>query len=169
MSPESRLRAVAILAAAAGAIGMVGGQAIDLAAAGRVPHVETIPMDRSALEDMHARKTGALIRAAATMGAVAAGADAPTVAAVDAFARELGLAFQIIDDLLDVEGSDAELGKTPGKDAAASKPTYPALHGVDASRRLAADCVARGKATLADAALGGRLADIADWSLTRRR
>ena len=169
MSAESQLRAVATLATAAGAMGMVGGQAIDLAAAGRVPQAPTPPLDRSALQDMHARKTGALIRAAVTLGAIAAGADNPTIAAADAFARELGLAFQIIDDVLDVEGSNEELGKTPGKDAAASKPTYPSLYGIDASRRLAADCVERAKAALGSAALGGRLRDIADWSLTRRR
>ena len=89
---------------------------------------------------MHTRKTGALIRAAATLGALGAGADARTIAAVDDYARELGLAFQIVDDVLDVEGSTASLGKTAGKDAAAGKPTFPAIHGLDglarARRRL---------------------------------
>jgi geranylgeranyl pyrophosphate synthase len=166
---SARLRALAVLAAAAGAVGMVGGQAIDLAAAGRVPTSPGHSLDRTELQDMHARKTGALIRAATAMGAIAAGADEPTIDAVDEFARELGLAFQIVDDLLDVEGSNEELGKTAGKDAAGRKPTYPALYGLEASRRLAADCVARAKSALARSALGGRLAEIADWSLTRRR
>ena len=94
---------------------------------------------------MHARKTGALIRAAATLGALGVGAAARHDRAVDEYARELGLAFQIIDDVLDVEGSTAALGKTAGKDAAAGKPTFPALYGVTGSRALAADCVAAPK------------------------
>jgi geranylgeranyl pyrophosphate synthase len=166
--PEGRVRAVAILAAAAGSAGMVGGQAIDLTAAGRVPeHHATL--DAAGLEDMHRRKTGALIRAAATLGAVAVGAAESTIAAIDDYARELGLAFQIVDDVLDVEGSNDALGKTAGKDAAAGKPTYPAYFGVDESRRLATRAVERAKAALAGANLGGRLAEIADWSLGRRR
>src|SRR4029434_10568689 len=92
---------------------------------------------------MHARKTGALIRAAATIGAIVVGARDPVVQAVDRYARELGLAFQIIHDLLDVEGSKEARGKTAGKDAAAGKPTYPALFGVEESRRLGAGRVHR--------------------------
>ena len=152
---DRRLAMAAVLARAAGAIGMVGGQAIDLAGAGRVPDRAAPPFDAAALADMHARKTGALIRAAATLGALGAGADARTIAAVDDYARELGLAFQIVDDLLDVEGSTASLGKTAGKDAAAGKPTFPAIHGLDASRALAADCIARATAALAAADLSG--------------
>jgi geranylgeranyl pyrophosphate synthase len=164
---ERRLQAVAMLAAAAGAVGMVGGQAIDLTAAGRVRE-HSIHLDAPSLEDMHRRKTGALIRAATCLGALAAGADARTIQAVDDYARGLGLAFQIVDDVLDVEGSNASLGKTAGKDAAAGKPTYPSLFGLDASRTLAGEAIARAKAALATANLGGRLADIADWSLVRR-
>jgi len=163
-----RLQAMARLAAAAGAAGMVGGQAIDLAAAGRVPDQRTPIADAAALEDMHARKTGALIRAAATMGALLAGADDRTVGAIDDYARDLGLAFQIIDDVLDVEGSPEALGKTAGKDAAAGKPTYPARYGVTESRRLAAEAVARAQSALARAHVEGRLSDIAAWSLTRQ-
>jgi geranylgeranyl pyrophosphate synthase len=166
--PARRLQAVAVLASAAGATGMVGGQAIDLAAAGRVTGRSFPPFDAAALEDMHRRKTGALIRASAVLGAIAVGADEATCAAVDQYARELGLAFQIVDDLLDVEGSPETLGKTAGKDAAAGKPTFPAIHGIETSRRLAADCVARAKAALAVAGLDGRLGDIAEWSLLRR-
>ena len=165
---EARMRGIQVLAAAAGAAGMVGGQAIDLAAAGRVPRWTAPPFDRAALRDMHARKTGALIRAAATLGAIAAGADAATLALVDDFARELGLSFQIVDDVLDVAGSAEQLGKTAGKDAAANKPTYPSLYGLEESRRLAAESTARAKAALARGALGGRLDEIADWNLTRR-
>jgi geranylgeranyl pyrophosphate synthase len=166
-SSEQRLRAVSVLAHAAGAVGMVGGQTIDLAAAGRVTGVATSRFDAPALEDMHARKTGALIRAASVLGAVVTGADETTVAAIDTYARDLGLAFQIVDDVLDVEGSRDALGKTAGKDAAAGKPTYPALHGIDASRRLAVECVERATSTLAAASIGGRLAEIAAWSLAR--
>jgi len=164
---DRRLRVISILATAAGAIGMVGGQAVDLRAAGRVPSHPAEPMGERELRDMHARKTGALIRAAAVSGAMITGVDDAIVAAVDYYAQELGLAFQIIDDVLDVEGSAAGLGKTAGKDAAAGKPTYPALHGIEASRQLAAECVARAKATLHAAGLEGRLGELADWSLTR--
>jgi geranylgeranyl pyrophosphate synthase len=167
--PERRLRGTAVLAAAAGASGMVGGQAIDLTAAGRVRD-RSVTLDARALEDMHRRKTGALIRAAAALGAVMVGASERVIAAVDEYARELGLAFQIVDDLLDVEGSNEALGKTAGKDAAAGKPTYPAVFGLDESRRLAARSVDRAKAALDGVGLGGgRLAEIADWSLRRSR
>ncbi len=166
--PDRRLRAISVLAIAAGAIGMVGGQALDLRAAGKVPSHPAATLGERELRDMHARKTGALIRAAAVSGAMITGVDDSVIAAVDSYAQELGLAFQIVDDVLDVEGSDAGLGKTAGKDAAAGKPTYPALHGLDASRQLAAACVARAKATLHAAGLEGRLGELADWSLTRR-
>lgn len=168
-TPEQRLRAIEVLARAAGATGMVGGQAIDLAAAGRVPSVASPILDASGLEDMHARKTGALIRASATIGAIVVGAHDNVVQAIDDYAREIGLAFQIVDDLLDIEGSHEALGKTAGKDAAAGKPTYPALFGIDESRRLAAGCVERAKRALARVGLGGRLDQIADWSLVRRK
>ena len=117
------------LALAAGARGMCGGQALDLAATGpgASPGIE-------ALERVHALKTGALIRAAVRMGAIAAGADADAHAHLDGYADALGLAFQIRDDLLDVEGESATIGKTAGKDAAQDKATFPALIGIDASR-----------------------------------
>jgi geranylgeranyl diphosphate synthase type II len=165
---EATLSAIAQLAAAAGAAGMVGGQAIDLAAAGRVPGAQASVSTGEALEDMHARKTGALIRAAATIGATLVGATDDVVRAIDDYARELGLAFQIIDDVLDVEGSREALGKTAGKDAAAGKPTYPALYGLADSRRLAGECVARAHEALGRIGLSGRLAEIADWSLQRQ-
>ena len=118
---------------------------------------------------MHARKTGAIIRASAVSGAIMAGASEATVAAIDRFATDIGLAFQIVDDILDVEGSAEELGKTAGKDAAGTKPTYPAIFGLDKSRALAADCIARARATLDAAQLGGGwLAPIADWVVSRR-
>ena len=116
------------LAVAAGAGGMCGGQARDLAATGNgVPDID-------ALERLHAMKTGALLRAAVRLGALAADVDAQTAARLDTFADALGLAFQIRDDLLDVESDSSTLGKTAGKDAAQDKATFPALIGVDASR-----------------------------------
>ena len=162
---DRRLHAVRVLAEAAGSRGMVGGQAIDLASVGQATHA--LP-DAAALSDMHARKTGALIRAASTMGAIVAGGTAHEVDAINRYAADLGLAFQIVDDVLDVEGSAADLGKTAGKDAAAGKPTYPALYGLEQSRRMAADCIARATAALDASGLGGRLHEIAAWSLTRR-
>jgi geranylgeranyl diphosphate synthase type II len=164
---ERKLRAIGIIAEAAGACGMVGGQAIDLEAAG-----SGAAFDGEGLRAMHARKTGALIRASAAAGAVMARADPAQVAAIERFASELGLAFQIVDDVLDVEGASAELGKTAGKDAAAGKPTYPALYGLDTSRRMAAECVERALAALAGPEasrlrLGGQLPAIARWVVSR--
>jgi geranylgeranyl pyrophosphate synthase len=164
-----RLRALAIIARAAGAEGMVGGQAIDLAAAGKGrPGLAAPHLDATALEEMHGRKTGALIRASAVSGAVLAGAPAPVIDAVARYASELGLAFQIVDDILDVEGSASELGKTAGKDAAAGKPTYPALFGLERSRQMADACTERALTALADARVGGVLPDLARWVRDRR-
>jgi farnesyl diphosphate synthase len=141
---------------------MVGGQAIDLDASGAGSS-----FDREGLRAMHAMKTGALIRASATAGAVMAGANEGQFAAIETFASELGLAFQIVDDILDVEGASQALGKTAGKDAAAGKPTYPALYGLESSRRMAADCVARALGALEPARLGGHLSGIATWVTSR--
>jgi geranylgeranyl diphosphate synthase type II len=163
-----KVRTFGIVAAAAGAAGMVGGQAIDLEAAGQVPG-RTLVLDGDGLRAMHARKTGAMIRAAATSGAVMAGGDERAIAAVDQYAAELGLAFQIVDDILDVEGSADQLGKTAGKDAAATKPSYPALFGVERSRMLAAECGARARHALEAAAIAdGHLGAIVDWVVSRR-
>jgi farnesyl diphosphate synthase len=124
-----RIALIATLANASGTAGMCGGQAIDLDATGEVQSLIE-------LERMHALKTGALIRAAVRMGALCAHADASTLQQLDNYAGALGLAFQIRDDILDVESSSATLGKTAGKDAAQSKSTYPALLGIDGSRKL---------------------------------
>jgi len=163
-----QLRVILTIAEAAGAIGMVGGQAIDLQAAGQVPG-HPLTLDAGGLQAMHWRKTGALIRAAAMSGGIMAGASDATVAALARWAEQVGLAFQIVDDLLDVEGSAGELGKTAGKDAAGDKPTYPSLFGLERSRALAAACVDRARQILHDAGLAhGWLGDIADWVVTRR-
>jgi geranylgeranyl diphosphate synthase, type II len=161
-----KLSIVRTIAEAAGPTGMVGGQAIDLQAVGEG---QTPPLDADGLRTMHARKTGAMIRASAVAGAIMAGADEAVIATVDRYGAEIGLAFQIVDDILDVEGSAAELGKTAGKDAAGTKPTYPAIFGLEQSRSLAAECVARARETLKAAQLAtGWLAPIADWVVSRR-
>ena len=117
----------------------------------------------------HALKTGALIRASAVSGAIMAGADDAVVAAIDTYAGEVGLAFQIVDDILDVEGDPASLGKTAGKDAASAKPTYPALFGLDRSRALAGECLHRAQQALDDAGIiDGRLGGIAVWVVSRK-
>jgi geranylgeranyl pyrophosphate synthase len=163
-----KLRAIAVLAEAAGGNGMVGGQTIDLQAAGQAPG-RTLMLDADGLRGMHLRKTGALIQAAATSGAIMAGSDQPAVDAVSRWAGCVGLAFQIVDDVLDVEGSAAELGKTAGKDAAGAKPTYPALFGLARSRQMAAECADQARAILAGADLErGWLHQMADWVITRR-
>ena len=162
-----KLRALGVIADAAGATGMVGGQAIDLQAAGQVAR-HALTLDAEGLRGMHARKTGALITAAAVSGSVMAGGDDRLIAAITEYAVELGLAFQIVDDVLDVEGNAETLGKTAGKDAASAKPSYPALFGIDRSRAMAAECVARAKAALDQAGFSaGWLAPIADWVNTR--
>ena len=158
-----RLQAIAIVADAAGAAGMVGGQAIDLEAA--APGATTL--DAGALREMHMRKTGALIVASGLSGAIMAGASESIAEAIGRYAVEIGLAFQIVDDILDVEGASAELGKTAGKDAAAGKPTYPALYGLDASRTLASECIERATSVLQNAGLGGQLPAIAHWVIGR--
>ena len=116
---------------------------------------------------MHARKTGALIRGSALAGAIMAGASPAERTAIDDYGMALGLAFQIVDDILDVEGASADLGKTAGKDAAAGKPTYPSLFGLDESRRLAAECADRARAALVAARLGGQLPAIVGWVIAR--
>ena len=164
-----KLRVIQVIAAAAGAGGMVGGQALDLAAVtpdaqGTLPP----PFDADGLQTMHAKKTGSLIRASAVSGAIMGGGSDESIAAIDACATNLGLAFQIVDDILDVEGASKDLGKTAGKDAASGKPTYPALYGLDASRRMARECIDRAEASLRAARLGdARLLEIGRWIVER--
>ncbi|HVB83974.1 MAG TPA: farnesyl diphosphate synthase [Rhodanobacteraceae bacterium] len=149
------------LAAACGAEGMAGGQALDLAAVGRV-------LDVAELERMHACKTGALIRAAVRLGALVAGADAATLAAFDRYATAFGLAFQVRDDILDVEGATAELGKTAGKDARAAKPTFPSILGLQASHTRLAALTAEALAALVGfGAEADRLRELARYAAVR--
>ena len=118
---------------------------------------------------MHVRKTGALIRASVASGSIMGGATEQLFAALDTYGTEIGLAFQIVDDILDDEGSAATLGKTAGKDRAAGKPTYPAFFGLDRSRELAAECHRKANAALESVGLlDSRLADIARWVIERK-
>ena len=127
--PAIRLRMAGVLAQAAGSRGMVGGQAIDLAAVGRDD------LSLAELENMHIHKTGALIRASVLLGALSQSAiDPVALERLDRYAKCIGLAFQIRDDILDVIGDTATLGKAQGADRALGKPTYPALLGLDGAR-----------------------------------
>ncbi|MBZ5589049.1 MAG: polyprenyl synthetase family protein [Acidobacteriia bacterium] len=123
-----RADACRVVAEAIGSRGMVGGQVEDLEATRAAP-------DGDRLRRIHGAKTGALLGAAAELGALLAGASAGSRAAFALFGRRLGLLFQVVDDILDATGSAASLGKSPGKDAAAGKLTYPAVYGLDATRR----------------------------------
>lgn len=157
-------RSCAELAAAAGVCGMGGGQAIDLLAVGRT-------LDLAELETMHRMKTGALIRAAVLLGASCGRPLPPAqLAALDRYARAAGLAFQVVDDVLDVEGSTATLGKSAGKDAEQGKPTFVSLLGL-AGAKARAEAL-RGEAREALEPLGGvgrRLGELADWIVLRQR
>ncbi|MCL7713538.1 polyprenyl synthetase family protein [Stenotrophomonas mori] len=127
MPPALAVECLRVLAGAAGAAGMCGGQALDIDATGRR---QALPD----LERMHALKTGALIHAAIRMGALCGGAGADDLARLDGFAGALGLAFQVRDDILDIEASSEQLGKTAGKDAAQDKSTFPALLGLEGAK-----------------------------------
>jgi farnesyl diphosphate synthase len=154
--------ACALLADAAGAAGMAGGQAIDLAHVGEA-------MALADLTHMHLLKTGALIRAAVRLGAECGPRlDDGVRPALDAYARAAGLAFQVVDDVLDVEGSAATLGKTAGKDLAQRKPTYVAALGLAEAKRHAEALREEARAALAPfGARARRLGEIADWIVRR--
>jgi geranylgeranyl pyrophosphate synthase len=150
IAPAVRIAMIRTLALAAGTAGMAGGQAVDLAAVG-----QTLSVD--AIENMHKRKTGALIRGSVLLGALASGtASGPELLALERFGAQIGLAFQIQDDILDVEGDPALLGKATGADAAHSKPTYPSTVGLKSSRERARQL--RDDAVAALAPLGSRAA-----------
>ena len=158
----ARVAMLARLASACGSRGMAGGQALDLDAVG-----ETLAP--TALERMHVLKTGALIRASVALGALASGSASHDVrAALERYGHCVGLAFQIRDDVLDVEGETDAIGKQQGADAARGKPTYPAILGLDESRRLA--CALRDEAHAALARAGidhDPLRDLADYAIER--
>ena len=152
---------VAELAEASGTSGMVGGQCADLGAEGRTP-------DEGLVRSIHEKKTGSLIAASLRMGAIAVGGEPALVADLGEFGRRVGLAFQIVDDVLDEEGAAADLGKTPGKDRAQGKMTYPAAIGVRASRERAADLVRAADAFAGDHPASPVLRSLAAYVLARR-
>ena len=137
---------VVVLMRASGAGGMIGGQLLDLEGEGR-------PLALDELERIHNAKTGALISASVVLGGIAAGADARVLGALQRFGDCTGLAFQIADDVLDVTGSTATLGKQAGRDIDLRKSTYPALLGIDAARRRAESLIAQGQDALRGAGL----------------
>jgi farnesyl diphosphate synthase len=161
--PSRQLEMVRLLAQAAGSRGMAGGQAIDLASVGRT-------LDVTELEFMHVHKTGALIRCATLLGALCGRPlEAAERAHLDRFAKAIGLAFQVVDDLLDAEASTATLGKTAGKDAEANKPTYVTALGLRAAKEWARDLRAQADDALAPLGPGAaRLGQLADFIVKRQ-
>ncbi|MGB8698292.1 MAG: geranylgeranyl diphosphate synthase CrtE, partial [Thermosynechococcaceae cyanobacterium] len=142
VQPERLLKVVARLGHAVAATGLVGGQVVDLDSEGE-PNISL-----ETLTFIHRHKTGALLEAAVVSGAELASADSSTLDRLTQYARNIGLAFQIIDDVLDITATDAELGKTAGKDLQAQKATYPSLWGIDESRRQARQLVDQAKSVL---------------------
>lgn len=163
VAPARQIEMVRVLAVASGSCGMAGGQAIDLESVGK-------PLSQPELELMHALKTGALIRAAILLGALCG--DAMPEAereALDRFAKRAGLLFQVVDDILDCTASTATLGKTAGKDAAADKPTYISLLGLDGARRFASELEADALSSLGTfGARSQRLAELATFIAHRK-
>jgi geranylgeranyl pyrophosphate synthase len=156
LNPSTQVQLIKTLAQAAGNYGMVGGQMIDLQSANR-------QINADLLEHMHRLKTGALIRASVIMGAIAANADKHTLTALDNYARAIGLAFQVQDDILDIESDTQTLGKPQGADIKLNKPTYPALLGLLAAKSKAAALIQDAHTALdsiaADCSLLHELAD----------
>jgi farnesyl diphosphate synthase len=155
------VQAIRDLAQAAGSLGMAGGQAIDLESVGKA-------LTQQALQQMHVLKTGALLAASVSLGGLAGGANAQQRSALDAYSAAMGLAFQVIDDVLDVTADSSQLGKTPGKDAAANKPTYVTLMGLAQARAFAGELHQRALAALhplGDSA--ALLAGLADFIVLR--
>jgi len=161
--PDAQIEMLRILAVASGSRGMAGGQAIDLACVGKT-------LSLPELEFMHIRKTGALIRAAVVLGArCGQGLDAKQLGRLEHYAKTVGLAFQVVDDVLDCDASTATLGKTAGKDAAQEKPTYVSILGVARARALAEELRTEAHAALTSfGATAVRLHDLADFVVLRK-
>ena len=162
--PQRRVEMLALLAEASGSLGMAGGQAIDLAAVGKKLTIET-------LENMHLHKTGALIRASVRLGFMAAGGvDAAAERALDVYARSIGLAFQVHDDILDVEGVTEVIGKPQGSDIDRDKPTYPNLLGMAEAKATARRLCDEAVDSLADFGVGAdTLRELARYIVDRDR
>jgi len=159
---DRHVRVIAEIARAAGTIeGMIGGQVLDLLTEGK-------PFDEATLVAIHRAKTGALITASVRVGGILGGAEPEPMRALTRYGECLGLAFQIIDDVLDVTGTPDEIGKTPGKDAAAQKATYPRLYGVEASRRRAEALIREACEAIRQLPRSDRLVALAELVLERR-
>lgn len=163
IEPARRVAVLSHVAASAGTVnGMVGGQVADLEAEGRV-------IEPADLEYIHRSKTAALIRAAVVAGAIGGGADDENVARLKRFGETIGWAFQVVDDILDVEESSAALGKTAGKDAAQKKATYPSLYGLEKSRKFAKELETRAMAEIEPyGPRAARLRELAELIVHRR-
>ena len=174
LAAETRRRAIELVGRAIGTAGMIGGQCDDLDAERRSNNAERRPADAatadlgSSLESIHRRKTGALLVASLRLGGLYAQASEAEDEALSRFGERVGLLFQIADDILDVEGSEASLGKTPGKDAKQSKLTYPALYGLD-ERRRRAQVLAEEARHLGQALGGERFAALVEFLTGRQR
>ncbi|MGO9229753.1 MAG: polyprenyl synthetase family protein [Bryobacteraceae bacterium] len=160
---DRKARLIAELATASGTVGgMIGGQVADLEGEGKPP-------DAALLESIHRAKTGALLRASLRMGAIYAGATEAQYVALSRYGEHIGLAFQIVDDILDVEASSEALGKTAGKDAAQHKITFPAVYGLEASRAMAeAECVSAHAVLEPFGTSAARLHELADLIVRRK-
>jgi geranylgeranyl diphosphate synthase, type II len=160
---DRKVRLMAELATASGTVGgMIGGQVADLEGEGKPP-------DAALLESIHRAKTGALLRASLRMGAIYAGASEAQYAALSCYGEHIGLAFQIVDDILDVEESSEALGKTAGKDAAQHKITFPAVYGLEASRTMAeAECARAHQVLEPFGERAARLHELADLIVRRK-
>ena len=161
LSQETRAKLLGTLLDAGGARGMIGGQVRDLAGEG-------LSLSLEEREGIHSAKTGALILASVMMGGIAANADVTRMAALERYGRAIGLAFQIMDDVLDVTSTTTALGKTTGRDVALGKSTYPALLGVDGARKRAETLISEGVASLEkQKLLTQELSQVANFMLTR--
>jgi len=163
IAPALVVQAVNVLTRASGSQGMAGGQAIDLQSVGHA-------LTRDELQIMHSMKTGAMLEASVALGGIVAGTSSSTRRALDAYAQAIGLAFQVVDDILDVTADSAALGKTPGKDAAENKPTYVSLLGLEPARAFAEELrLAALNALMPLGGAGIRLAQLADFIVLRDR
>ncbi|HXG68136.1 MAG TPA: polyprenyl synthetase family protein, partial [Blastocatellia bacterium] len=160
--PQRQIRVIREIATAAGTVdALIGGQVVDIESEGK-------QIDATTLEYIHRSKTGAMIRAAVVAGGIIAGADDGQIESLRQYAERIGLAFQIADDILDVTSTSEQLGKTPGKDQAARKATYPTLHGIAASEKRARQLVEEAVAIVSRLGVDHRaLAEIARFIIAR--
>ena len=160
---DKRLKIINIIATGVGSLGMVGGQALDIACEGK-------DIDITTLRQIHSRKTGALITASVQSGAVIGGADPKQLADLTTYGEKIGLAFQIVDDLLNVEGTTEQLGKAAGSDADRCKATYPAIFGIEKTKLMAEETITEALAALDTfAERGAPLRELATYIISRNK